>query len=118
MGRVVVSYTPPPADFTTPGLTRIAHLWLEFLKELQTIHAEQVPLRWAGTESPAELYTGNITYVTARGWKIVVFLDCPSWDYLDDAITPDGISVRDEMGAAEYLDGVFGTVYNPDEAEQ
>lgn len=36
-----------------------------------------------------EAYAGNVTW-TFRGWTIVVFNDCMSWDYLDEVIAPDG----------------------------
>lgn len=98
-----------------PGLSRRSRLWLDFLTELDTIHREQVPL--TADALPEEVWAGNVTYHTPRGWTIVVFNDCMSWDYIDDAITPDGVSLTRAFEAS-YVDGAMnGTVYCPTDDE-
>lgn len=114
-------YTPPPVNVDVPaGLTRRGRLWCEFLKELDTIHQEQVPLEFVSGD---EDRWGTAQFKTARGWLITVFIDAGSWDYIETATTPSGIVLCDSNGYgeatdAEYLDATFGTIYNPDEAEQ
>lgn len=98
-------------DEFPPGLSRIARLWHRLLNELDTIHREQVPL--IAKELPGDVYAGNVTYTTPRGWTIQVFNDCDSWDYIEEAITPEGLSMSQAL-EIDYIDGGFcGTVYSP-----
>lgn len=48
-----------------------------------------------------EAFSGDISFVTASGWRFVFFQDCGDLDYLDAARAPDG---RD----AEFDDWVPG----------
>jgi hypothetical protein len=36
-----------------------------------------------------ELFSGNVHF-DAGGWRIVVFVDCDDWDYVDSVFSPDG----------------------------
>jgi hypothetical protein len=101
-----------------PGLSSRARFWLEMLIELGTIHMEQEPLEIIG-ETPAQVYAGDVTYRTKRGWTFVIFNDCNSWDYIEDVIAPDGRQFSKEWpGDPGYVEGVFGgTVYVPSPEE-
>jgi hypothetical protein len=33
---------------------------------------------------------GDIEHVTSNGWRVVVFNDCDSWDYVASVTAPDG----------------------------
>ncbi len=35
-------------------------------------------------------HSGNIIYKVSNGWKIIVFLDCGEFDYIDSFISPTG----------------------------
>ena len=59
----------------------------EVLSVLAAIERGEVTLSREGKD----LYAGDQTYVASNGWKLVVFNDCNSWDYLDSVVTPDGI---------------------------
>jgi hypothetical protein len=41
------------------------------------------------SHSWGETYAGNVGFLV-EGWKIVVFNDCDSWDYIDSVVSPDG----------------------------
>lgn len=74
------------------------------LAELITIDLEDKRLE-VGTELPAEIWAGHVTFKTERGWTITVFNDCGGWDYIDDAISPDGESLCERLGI-DYLGGL------------
>ena len=42
------------------------------------------------TEDPNNIFAGNCEYTTDDGWKIVVFNDCASFDYIDSITDPSG----------------------------
>ena len=46
--------------------------------------------RLTAEQNPTKVWAGDVTYVSKSGWKLVVFNDCNSWDYLDSAVSPDG----------------------------
>ena len=39
---------------------------------------------------PMKVLAGNVEYTAPGGWKIVVFNDCQSWDYIDSITDPSG----------------------------
>lgn len=39
---------------------------------------------------PDDVWAGNCFYAASNGWKLVVFNDCGSWDYVDRVTAPDG----------------------------
>ena len=47
-------------------------------------------------QDPMEVWAGNVTYETNTGWKIVVFNDCNSFDYIDSMTSPGGHTWRCE----------------------
>ena len=77
---------------------------LQFLKAIEegaiSLHPES---------DPQDIYAGNVTYTASNGWRITIFNDCNTWDYVDKVITADGRSVdfdsieNDMPTAREYL---------------
>ena len=37
---------------------------------------------------------GDVEYQTSNGWRVVVFNDCGSWDYIDHFVAPDGTRIE------------------------
>jgi hypothetical protein len=50
---------------------------------------ELVPRLASPKETWEEVYAGNVEYIV-DSWKIVVFNDCDSWDYINSVTAPDG----------------------------
>lgn len=48
------------------------------------------------------VYAGNVVYETETGWRIEVFNDCDSFDYVDSAVTPDGTAIEFEDFSMDY----------------
>jgi hypothetical protein len=77
---------------------------LQFLKAIEegavSLHPES---------DPQDIYAGNVSYTASNGWRITIFNDCNTWDYVDEVITADGRSIdfdsiENEMPTArEYL---------------
>jgi hypothetical protein len=44
----------------------------------------------ADGETWKETYAGDVKFTTSNGWKITVFNDCDSWDYIDSIRSPEG----------------------------
>lgn len=45
------------------------------------------------------VYAGNVIYETETGWRVEVFNDCDSFDYIDCARMPDGTEIDyDDFG--------------------
>jgi hypothetical protein len=69
-----------------PGITEKE--LLQFLKAIEegaiSLHPES---------EPQDIYAGNVTYTASNGWRITIFNDCNTWDYVDKVITADGRSV-------------------------
>jgi hypothetical protein len=59
----------------------------EILAVLNAIDAEH-PAALVGDDW-TEVFAGEVTW-TFRGWNVVVFNDCNSWDYIDSITAPDG----------------------------
>lgn len=50
----------------------------------------ETTVAYVGAYSWAETYAGNVEFITSDGWKLVVFNDCDEFDYVSEAIAPDG----------------------------
>ncbi|HEY2171599.1 MAG TPA: hypothetical protein VGJ30_18380 [Candidatus Angelobacter sp.] len=79
----------------------------ELLQFLKAIEEGAIFLR--PESDPQDIYAGNVTYTACNGWRITIFNDCNTWDYVDKVITADGRSVdfdsidNDMPTAREYL---------------
>jgi hypothetical protein len=97
-----------------PGLSSRARFWRDLFHELDRIHFTQEELEIIGP-TPAQVFAGNVTYRTSTGWTFVIFNDCDSFDYIDNATAPDGRDFQKEWGESyvEYQE----TLYSPDDDE-
>lgn len=59
----------------------------ELLRLLEQIELGEVTL----TAVDGNVWAGNATYVASTGHKIVVFIDCGTWDYIDTIVAPGGM---------------------------
>ena len=77
---------------------------LQFLKAIEEGAIFLLP-----ESNPQDIYAGNVAYTASNGWRITIFNDCNTWDYVDKVITADGRSVgfdsidNDMPTAREYL---------------
>lgn len=58
---------------------------LEFLYAI-----ERGEIALVAEKCPQDVYAGNVGYVAANGWTVVVFNDCNEWDYVESIILSDG----------------------------
>jgi hypothetical protein len=55
-------------------------------------------------------HAGDFEYLASNGWRIVVFFDCPEFDYIDSIVADDGR--RWEYGLPdEYYDDLYTENY-------
>lgn len=61
----------------------------------ETVPQWQPPVEDRSREESADWdrWCGDVTF-TADGWRIVVFNDCGSWDYIDHVVSPSGDRVE------------------------
>jgi hypothetical protein len=63
----------------------------ELLRFLHALEEGEVSLQ--PEEEPQHVYAGNVSYLASNGWRIVIFNDCNTWDYIDAVRAPDGRSL-------------------------
>lgn len=64
----------------------------------EAVRRELLSVLWSVTpDNPAraaiswgETFAGDVEFVLVNGWRVVVFNDCNSWDYIDSITAPDG----------------------------
>lgn len=56
---------------------KVYNFLINIEKEIITI----IPLT-----NPSEVFAGNVSYIASNGWKITIFNDANSWDYVDEII--------------------------------
>ena len=77
---------------------------LEALSALEAVNADSpatlVPYVCArGTlTSFQQIWCGVVTFELPSGWRIDVFNDCCSWDYIEEITTPQGVTYNLEPG--------------------
>ena len=62
----------------------------EILEVMKTIDEDADGLRMTGSTWND---WGEIEFVTPSGWRVSVFNDCGSWDYIDSIHNPEGVCV-------------------------
>lgn len=77
---------------------------------LQSILDGTVTVKETGND-----WSSNREFTTSSGWKFIVFDDCGEWDYIDNVITPKGVSLCEQFGW-DYLE-CNGTIYDPTPTE-
>lgn len=60
------------------------------IEVLELVDSGKEEVRYTGTNPEADVFSGNVPFESASGWRIVVFIDCGDWDYVDRAISPSG----------------------------
>lgn len=79
----------------------------ELLQFLKAIEEGTVALQ--AESIPQDIYAGNVSYMASNGWRITIFNDCNTWDYVDRVVAADGRALDfDEIDndmpiAREYL---------------
>jgi len=62
---------------------------LSLLKEI-----EEGKLKIKPTQSPSEIYAGNVVYNISNGWQIIIYNDANTWDYIDSVKALDGREIN------------------------
>ena len=71
---------------TEPSIHKLAPV--EVAKILRRVGDGEIIPKLVG-DSWDTVYCGDVEYLV-DGWKITIFNDCNSWDYIDSAESPDG----------------------------
>ncbi len=77
---------------------------IEFLKAIA-----DGSIRLSPEAEPQRIYAGDVSYVASNGWRITVFNDCNTWDYIDRVQASDGRAA--DFDALEEMPSV--AAYNP-----
>lgn len=60
------------------------------LQMLNQIESGELTVEVVG-HLPYYVYSGGVQYKCSNGWTLWVFDDCGDWDYLESAMSPEGL---------------------------
>lgn len=65
----------------------------EVVEIMEAIDSGAIAITEQQRQAAQNVFAGNAEFALPNGWRLVVFNDADSWDYLDRAEAPDGWTI-------------------------